>query len=429
MVSHFYPEFNTTVVRKTLTNGLTVILNNKPGFATTYAMVTANFGAADRWINSDDGLKRVPAGLAHFIEHKLFDKQQYDVGNRFAESGADNNAFTSFSQTSYLFSATSAINENLAILADLTLNPYFDEGKVAKEQGIITQEILMYQDDPNSRLYFETIAGLYPETALSDDIAGTSASIQKLTPALLYQTYAQYYQPRNLQLTIVGDFAENKLELAPFAVHRAENPVIDQHQNQQLRQARRAEFASGTTLAKQKFTMKLQRQKVALGFRGRQPKLAKPELVRQDLKLNFFLDAVFSEDSAIYQQLYQTGVIDDTFDYQFVIEPDYQFVWLAADTNQPQVVVKELTKVLQRALQHPELLTKEFALLKREAFGEQLTQMDSVAALANQLGSFTDGYLNIYDETRLIGELSFAEMITSAQEFFANAQTSQTIIA
>ncbi|WP_054690007.1 hypothetical protein [Fructilactobacillus florum] len=137
----------------------------------------------------------------------------------------------------------------------------------------------------------------------------------------------------------------------------------------------------------------------------------------------------FSEDSAIYQQLYQTGVIDDTFDYQFVIEPDYQFVWLAADTNQPQVVVKELTKVLQRALQHPELLTKEFALLKREAFGEQLTQMDSVAALANQLGSFTDGYLNIYDETRLIGELSFAEMITSAQEFFANAQTSQTIIA
>lgn len=93
------------------------------------------------------------------------------------------------------------------------------------------------------------------------------------------------------------------------------------------------------------------------------------------------------------------------------------------------MVVKELTKVLQRALQHPELLTKEFALLKREAFGEQLTQMDSVAALANQLGSFTDGYLNIYDETRLIGELSFAEMITSAQEFFANAQTSQTIIA
>ena len=202
METRTYSEFNQTVYETTLENGLRVRLIPMTGFHKTYAMLTTDFGAVDRSL--PDG-QPIPAGMAHFLEHKLFEKADHDAFDLFGALGADANAFTAFTQTSYLYSTTGHFKENLDVLLDFVQTPYFTDQTVQKEIGIISQEIRMYNDNPDSRLYMGMLGNLYPHDPLADDIAGTEESLQKITPELLYAAHAAYYQPEYLTLQLAGN--------------------------------------------------------------------------------------------------------------------------------------------------------------------------------------------------------------------------------
>lgn len=183
-----YESFNETLYTKVLKNGLKVNILPKKDYERAYGIITTDYGSIDNEFvpYAKNEMQKFPAGIAHFLEHKLFEKENYDAFELFGKYGADSNAFTSFTRTSYLFSASQNIKESLKILLDFVFDPYFSKKSVEKEKGIIGQEIMMYQDEPGWQLYSGILSNLYPQSALSDDIAGTVESISKITVEDLY---------------------------------------------------------------------------------------------------------------------------------------------------------------------------------------------------------------------------------------------------
>lgn len=185
----------------------------KPEFNKTFATFTTNYGSIDNQFVplNENEMTKVPDGIAHFLEHKLFEKEDGDVFQQFSKQGASANAFTSFTRTAYLFSCTSNFEENLETLVDFVQEPYFSEKTVEKEKGIIGQEITMYDDNPDWRLYFGTIQNMYKNHPVKIDIAGTIESISHINKDLLYTCYETFYHPSNMLLFIVGPVDAEKV--------------------------------------------------------------------------------------------------------------------------------------------------------------------------------------------------------------------------
>ncbi|WP_010093319.1 EF-P 5-aminopentanol modification-associated protein YfmH [Ornithinibacillus scapharcae] len=195
-----YNHIQETLYQEKLDNGLTVFLLPRPQMSKTYAIFSTNYGSIDRTfvpIGETDKIT-VPDGIAHFLEHKLFEKEDRDVFADFGKQGASANAYTSFTKTAYLFSATTNIEENVKTLLDFVQDPYFSEKSVEKEKGIIGQEIKMYDDQPDWQSFMGTLKGLFKETPVNIDIAGTVESISKITKDDLYTCYHTFYHPENM---------------------------------------------------------------------------------------------------------------------------------------------------------------------------------------------------------------------------------------
>lgn len=201
-----YEQLKETLYYEKLPNGLDVYVLPKQGFNKTFATFTTKYGSVDNTFVplGKEEMIRVPDGIAHFLEHKLFEKEDHDAFQLFSKQGASANAFTSFTRTAYLFSGTSNVEQNLNTLLNFVQEPYFSEKTVEKEKGIIGQEIQMYQDNPDWRLYFGLIDSLFVKHPIKIDIAGTIESISKITKDLLYECYETFYHPSNMLLFVVG---------------------------------------------------------------------------------------------------------------------------------------------------------------------------------------------------------------------------------
>ncbi|MBP1577986.1 MAG: insulinase family protein, partial [Oscillospiraceae bacterium] len=188
-------------------SGLTLMLCPMEGFSSAYALFATRYGSIDSVFAVGDGeFTEVPAGIAHFLEHKLFESEEGDAFALYAKTGASANAYTSFDRTAYLFSCTDKFDESIEILINLVTKPYFTAQTVQKEQGIIGQEIRMYDDDPEWRVYFNLLGALYHDHPLKTDIAGTVESISEITADLLYSCYHAFYNLNNMVLAVAGNF-------------------------------------------------------------------------------------------------------------------------------------------------------------------------------------------------------------------------------
>ena len=210
----YYPAVKETVYQTRLSNGLTVSLLPKKQFNEVYGVVTVQFGSVDTSFTLyEKGLQSYPAGIAHFLEHKLFERENAeDIMESFTRLGADSNAFTSFTKTSYLFSTIDHLSENLDLLEELVTVAHFTEESVEREREIIQQEREMYQDDPDSRLFFATLANLYPNTPLAADIVGSEKSINNIQLNDLKNNFTTFYKPVNMSLFLVGNFDVDTVE-------------------------------------------------------------------------------------------------------------------------------------------------------------------------------------------------------------------------
>ena len=306
---------------------------------------TTKYGSVDRTFipRGKNEEVTVPDGIAHFLEHKMFEKEDGDVFQKFSVNGASANAFTSFTRTAYLFSATDKLYDNTEILLDFVQEPYFTEKTVDKEKGIIAQEITMYDDEPDWRLYFGTIENMYHEHPVKIDIAGTVESIQDITAEHLYECYETFYHPSNMVLFVVG--AVDPEEMMAFIKSNQDAKTFEDPAD-----IRRIFPTEGDAAARTERTlaMDISKPKFNMGMKCNKTDVAGEEMLIQELSSGLVLDLLFGRTSDFYTAAYNEGLIDESFSYDFTLENGFGFAMVGSDTDQPEQLESAIRKTHTR---------------------------------------------------------------------------------
>ncbi|KMK53517.1 putative zinc protease AlbF [Fructobacillus sp. EFB-N1] len=403
--------------------GLTVNLIKKPGYHQFLAALTARFGSLTTamTVNGEQQVA-IPAGTAHFLEHKIFDKKDGDALIRFTELGADANAFTGPNQTTYYFTATSQILENLAWLMSFVQDPYFTKEKVVRERGIIEEEIKLYQDDPAWQLYQGIIGLLYPKSALSQDIAGTKDSLQEITPDLLYQIHAGFYQPQNLVLTVVGDFDINEL----IAFIKEQQEQISSQTETVL--VAKEDLAKQVTFAAQK-EQGLSLEKGAYGLRlpSRLEDISGIERVKEILLGELALDLVFGDQTGWFQDAYEKGIFGDDFDYEYSNFGPYQYLTFFADGENQDQVQEYLLKRLAEAPASLAESQTDFTRLQKALAGQTLASQNR----PDRLGLDEDLALygvSLFDKMNIITRFCLDDVVQCGKRLFEGGRLTRLVL-
>lgn len=402
-----FPNVGETLHHTVLDNGLTVYLLKKTGYEKTYATFTTKYGSIDRRFKLDDWVD-VPDGIAHFLEHKMFEKEDGDVFQQFGRLGASANAFTSFTRTAYLFGATSNVSENLKTLIDFVQAPYFTEASVEKEKGIIGQEIQMYQDNPGWRLYFGLIEAMYAEHPVKIDIAGTIDSISAITADDLYRCHQAFYHPSNMVLFVVGNIDPDAI-LAEITANQAAKTFPEP-----LLTAREAiEEPETVHLAERIIEMDVSVPKVMIGYKD--TPLAGKDGMKQELIVELLMHALFDTTAPLYAELYAEGLIDDAFSFDYTSEETFAFAVLSMETPHVESFVDRITSALERPL---ELGAETLDRKKRMMKGQFLKALNSPEFIANQFSRYALSGGNMFDIPDLLDAISLDDLYAAYDRLF-----------
>lgn len=409
-----YDQINETLYYEVLPNGLTVYLLPKNDYHKTYGLFSTNYGSIDNEFipyGSDKKIK-VPDGIAHFLEHKLFEKEDGDVFQLFGQQGASANAFTSFTKTSYLFSTTDQVEKNLTTLLDFVQAPYFTEETVNKEKGIIGQEIQMYEDDPNWRMFFGILNNLYPEHPLHIDIAGTVESIEAITADDLYTCYRTFYQPSNMVLFVVGKLEPEKL----MELIRTNQNAKDFPPAQKIE--RYFPDNNGDIIAKSSMRSAITRDKFVLGIKGLDVLPAEgKELLRYKTALNLLFQLLLGNTSQNYLKMYNDGLIDDSFGFEFSLDREFHFADFSGDTDQPEKAAEKVKEILLHFEEDQELSEENLTLLKKKMLGQYFQTLNSLEYIANQFTQSLFGDQTLFDLPEIIESIQLADVLKVGRSF------------
>ncbi|WP_100403016.1 EF-P 5-aminopentanol modification-associated protein YfmH [Bacillus sp. FJAT-42315] len=388
-------------------NGLDVYVLPKKGFNKTFATFTTKYGSIDNHFvpKDQEEFVMVPDGIAHFLEHKMFEKEDGDVFQHFSRQGASANAFTSFTRTAYLFSSTANVKQNLETLIDFVQAPYFTEQTVEKEKGIIGQEIRMYDDNPDWQVYFGVIHNMYHQHPVKIDIAGTVESIADITKDHLYECYHTFYHPSNMLLFVVGSI--NPEETMSFIRdNQAKKPFTDQPEIK-----RHFEQEPETVQEKKRvLAMNVQSSKCEVGLKAVDTDLQGKELLKRELTMNILLDMLFGKSSELYYQMYREGLIDDTFGYDFTQEKGFGFAMVGGDTTRPDELEERVQKILLEAKEGKHLTEEALKRSVKKKIGAFLRAVNSPEYIANQFTRYTFNEMDLFEVVPMLEAITFADV-------------------
>ena len=398
----YYPAVKEMVYRTRLSNGLTVALLPKKEFKEVYGSVTVQFGSVDTLVTEVDGyVKEYPAGIAHFLEHKLFEREDAsDLMSAFTSLGADSNAFTSFTKTSYLFSATDHFLENLDLLDELVTSAQFTEDSILREQDIIQQEREMYQDDPDSCLFFSTLANLYPGTPLATDIVGSEESISQINLTNLQENFTRFYKPVNMSLFLVGNFDVDQVQ---GYFERKELEDLD------VQELAREKFVLQPVKQTDSMRMEVSSPKLAIGVRGKQ-EVAEADCYRHHILLKLLFAMMFGWTSDRFQKLYESGKIAASLSLEVEVTSRFHFVMLTMDTKEPVALSHQFRKAIRNFTKDLDITEDHLDIIKREMFGEFFSSMNSLEFIATQYDAFEHGE-TIFDLPKILQEITLEDVI------------------
>ena len=368
MTLYEYPRLGERIFREVLSNGLTVVVVPRPGFSRKLAYFVTDFGSIHREFELDGQKYSVPAGIAHYLEHKLFDLPDRDVSAELAELGANVNAFTSYDMTAYYFSCTENFDDCLRLLLEFVSTPYFTEESVEKERGIIDQEIGMNVDAPDSVVFEKLMEGMYHRHNIRVPILGTSESIRQITPELLTLCHQAFYTPGNMILCVVGDVDPEQvkalaLEQLGSALRSVGKKLLEEEPDMICPQA------------SQQCAMEVSMPTFQLGFKCEN--LGTGEgAVRREIIGDLASEALFGESSALYLRLYEQGQIDTSFGGGFETVDGCAMLVCGGDSHDPEAV---RDAILQQAVVIAEqgIDEADFLRMKRSAMGRRIRDLDS----------------------------------------------------
>lgn len=398
----YYPAVKEMVYRTRLANGLTVALLPKKEFKEVYGSITVQFGSVDTLVTEVDGdVKQYPGGIAHFLEHKLFEREDSsDLMSAFTSLGADSNAFTSFTKTNYLFSATDYFLENLDLLYELVTSAHFTEASILTEQDIIQQEREMYQDDPDSCLFFSTLANLYPGTPLATDIVGSEESISQINLTNLQENFTKFYKPVNMSLFLVGNFDVERVQ--------------DYFESKELKDSDFQEVAREKLFLQpvkptDSMRMEVSSPKLAIGVRGKR-EVSEADCYRHHILLKLLFAMMFGWTSDRFQKCYESGKIDASLSLEVEVTSRFHFVMLTMDTKEPVALSHQFRKAIRNFTKDLDITEEHLDIIKREMFGEFFSSMNSLEFIATQYDAFENGE-TIFDLPKILQEITLEDVL------------------
>ena len=387
MNQSFYERIGESVYRETLPNGLQVCVVPKPGYAKKYAFFATRYGGMDTRFRLDGKWLDTPAGIAHYLEHKMFDTKEGNALQELAKNGAEPNAFTSNAMTGYYFDSTEHFEENLKILLSFVSVPYFTDESVAKEQGIIGQEIRMIEDNPDWQIYTRMMQALYQNSTARTSIAGTVESISHITAETLYQCHKAFYTPSNMILTAVGD-------VDPVHVVDLARSILPRERGEKIPR----DYGTDPADIAQKETsvaMEVSTPQFLTGFKCT-PAPEGEDYLRMSAIGDMACDILLGDSSPLYLRLYDQGLINTSFGGAVEMMPGIAYLYAGGDSRDARTVAGEIYREAERLA--AEGIDEDFyQQVRRATFGEQLRGLNSFENIAVSL---TEGYFRGYDPFR-----------------------------
>lgn len=397
MKKHEYPHLGETLYEETLPNGLSVLVAVKPGFRKNAAYFVTRYGGADRRFKVNGEWVDTPAGVAHFLEHKMFDMPDgRNVLADFAALGASPNAFTGSGRTAYYFTGSENFMENLRLLLTYVSTPHYTAESVAKEQGIIAQEICMCEDNPAYAGYFQLLGALYERHPIRENTAGSIESIAAITPETLYRCHSIFYNPSNMVLCCVGD-------VDPEAIAAAAREILPAEPGEKPERDYGDPESLLPRCSRVEKTMSVSAPQFLMGTKLLYPATG-AERARQKLLCELALDAFLGDTSRLYNDLYAKGLLNRSFSTEYDASADTATILLGGESRDPDAVADAVQEALS-TLARRGMNAATFERCRRARYGGLLASLDFFSSYAVAL---SDGWLGGWDA---LGAFSVLETI------------------
>ena len=390
-------------------SGLKIFVMEKPDYSGAFAMFGTKYGSVDTCfrIKGQENYTSVPEGIAHFLEHKLFESEELDAFQRFNETGANANAFTSFDRTCYIFQCAGNFEKNLEILLDFVKHPYFTEETVQKEQGIIGQEIRMYQDNPDWQVLFNLLRGIYHNNPVRIDIAGTIESIAEINAELLYSCYNTFYNLSNMALSVAGNVTKDQVIAIADRILKKEEPVCFE----QIVPEEPADVMQDYIEEELGVDIK----KFALGFKETLTDILPTP--KHTLVINIALDVIAGKVSSLYSRLLENGLINTSFGKEYFTGRGFSCSIFTGESHDPEKVREEILNEIDR-IKTEGIGDSDFDASLKKLYGSHIFGYNDVDDLAgNIIDAYFGGY-GLFDTAELYKEVTKQDVEKAIAESF-----------
>ena len=410
MKLQYYPELDEQLYRDTLPNGLTLMVLPRKGFRKKLAYFVTDYGSIHTEFLLDGKPYTAPDGVAHYLEHKLFDMPRGEVSAEFAALGANPNAFTSYDMTAYYFSCTENFEQCLSLLLEFVTTPYFTEESVEKEQGIIGQEIDMTADSPDTRVFENLMRAMYEKHRIRVPILGTRQTIRNITPQVLRDCHRAFYNPGNMMLCVVGD-------VDPQQIRQMACDMLPMQPGEPARSGNEPEDTMTCPVQETEDRMEVAMPMFQLGFKCESVDKGKAA-VRQEIVGDLAAEALFGESSRLYLELYEKGLIDSSFGGGYETVDGMAMLTASGDSDDPRAVREA---ILERAaeLAQKGIEEEDFLRMKRSALGRRIRDLDSFDSTCFRLCAYHFSGFDYFDFPRVFQSVEAGEI----QEFLRRVAT------
>ncbi len=420
MDKKLYPRIGEEVIWVTLDNGLPVCIVPKKGFSRKYALFATRYGGMDMRFRLNGQWLDTPAGIAHYLEHKMFDTEDGNALQELAMNGAEPNAFTSNAITCYYFDSTEKFYENLEILLSFVSVPYFTDESVEKEQGIIGQEIGMIEDNPEWQVYKQLMQSLYHTSPARTPVAGSVESIREITAQTLYDCHRAFYTPANMCLVVVGDVEPQQvLDIARRVLPKDSGELIERDYG--------AEEPTEAARAYAEERMEVSMPSFLVGFKC-PPQHGGEEQHRFAAIGELACDVLMGESSPLYARLYSQGLINGSFGAAFDILPGAAYAYAGGDSKDPKAVAEAILAEAQW-LAREGVNEDYYKRIVNANFGAALRELNSFESIAV---SMAEGRFQGYDPYRfpeIYDSITAADVLAFLRENVTRSHMALSVIA
>lgn len=392
-------------------SGLNIYIMPRKGYSQNYAIFGTKYGSVDSEfiVPGEKEITKVPDGIAHYLEHKMFDMPDgSNVFDKFAVFGGNANAFTSFEMTAYLFSATGHVYENLGILLDYVQRPYFTPESVEKEQGIIGQEIKMYDDSASWRVFFNLLGCLYHNLPVTRDIAGTVESIAEITSDCLYKCYNTFYNLSNMTLFVTGDLdVEKTMEVIENNILKNE-PFTEE--------IKRIYPKEPNSICKKSVKQKLSVAKpiFMIGYKDNDVGYSGFGLMKKMIEMNILTAILFGKSSDIFKRLYDEGLINQSFGAEYSAQSEYAFTSIEGESEDPERVYE----IIRTMLAETEIKKDDFERMKKVIWGDYVRSFNDIEGFAHSFLTMSFVDIDYFDYYKAYSEVTFEDVKNRFENHF-----------